>query len=263
MGSLAGMFHERGFRVTGSDESVYPPMSEFLKELGIKVTEGYHASNLEPRPDLVVVGNVIRRTNPEAVALEASSVPYATMPAALTYYFACDKMRIVVAGTHGKTTVSSMIAWTLHHQGLEPSFMIGGLPQNFGTNYRLGKGPHFIIEGDEYDTAYFEKTPKLLHYCPHAGVLTSCEFDHGDIYESLEQIKGQFRVFAGLIPSEGFLAACWDDRNVRHVVTGDCVETGVDALHGPPPHPALSRQGRGDFIEDCKTNVAYCPRVSF
>ncbi len=218
MASLAGMFHERGFRVTGSDESVYPPMSDFLKQIGIEVNEGYAGSNLSPAPDLVVVGNVIRRTNPEAVELEQSGIPCTTMPAVLTHYFAHDKIRVVVAGTHGKTTVSSMIAWILHHEGLDPSFMIGGLPQNFGANYRLGKGHHFVIEGDEYDTAYFEKTPKLLHYRPHVGVITSCEFDHADIYDSLEKIKEQFRAFAGLIPSDGFLAACWDDENVRQVV---------------------------------------------
>ena len=241
MASLAGMFHERGFLVTGSDESVYPPMSDFLKELGIEVKEGYHASNLNPRPDLVVVGNVIRRTNPEAIALEQSSIRFTTMPAALTHYFAHDKVRVVVAGTHGKTTVSSMIAWILHHEGLDPSFMIGGLPQNFGANYRLGQGRHFVIEGDEYDTAYFEKTPKMLHYRPHAGVITSCEFDHADIYESLDAIKDQFRAFAGLIPADGFLAACWDDRNVRQVLD---------------PQPArLETYGLGDSAKWSVANV--------
>lgn len=217
MASLAGMFHERGFRVTGSDQGIYPPMSDFLEELGIPVTEGYQPSNLHPSPDLVVVGNVIRRTNPEAVELEKSGVPFITMPRALRTYFAHDKTRIVVAGTHGKTTVSSMIAWILYHSGLDPGFMIGGIPLNFGRNYRLGEGDCFVIEGDEYDTAYFEKSPKFLHYSPRLAVITSCEFDHADIYESLDQIQTQFRAFARSLPPDGCLIACRDDEKVAEI----------------------------------------------
>jgi len=219
MGSLAGMFHELGYQVTGSDNGVYPPMSDFLAQMGIKVREGYAASNLNPRPDLVVVGNVIRRTNAEAVELEQSGVPFISMPDALIRFFARDKTRIVVTGTHGKTTVSSMIAWILNEEKLDPGFMIGGLPGNFLRNYRLGNGPHFVIEGDEYDTAYFDKTPKFVHYGPQVGVVTSCEFDHGDIYESLEQIESQFAAFAGLIPVEGCLVAFGEDERVRKIAT--------------------------------------------
>ncbi len=231
MAALAGMFHERGFRVTGSDEGIYPPMSDFLGELGIHVIQGYHPSNLDSRPGLVVVGNVIRRSNPEALELERSGIPFITMPAAVTDFFSAGKNRIVVTGTHGKTTVSSMIAWILHCCGLEPSFMIGGIPRNFGTNYRLGNGDFFVIEGDEYDTAYFEKTPKFLHYRPHMGVMTSCEFDHADIYESLDEIKDQFRAFCRLLPADGFLAAYGNDA-VGELISGTAarVETyGRDA----------------------------------
>jgi len=220
MGSLAGMFHERGFHVTGSDAGVYPPMSDFLHDMGIKVMDGYRPENVASRPDLVVVGNVIRRTNPEAQEVQRLGIPITTMPGALNRFFIGSRTRIVVAGTHGKTTVSAMIAWILYKCGLDPGFMIGGLPTNFGKNYCLGQGNYFIIEGDEYDTAYFDKRPKFLHYHPDIGVITSCEFDHGDIYDSLDQIKEQFRAFTALVPSNGCLVANWDDRTVRDVVEG-------------------------------------------
>lgn len=220
MGSLAGMFHEKGYLVTGSDNGVYPPMSDFLSEMRIRVMEGYAASNLTPRPDLVIVGNVIRRTNPEAVELEKTGVPFISMPEALIRFFAGSKTRIVVTGTHGKTTVSSMIAWILYKEELDPGFMIGGLPANFLKNHRIGKGPHFVIEGDEYDTAYFDKAPKFLHYGPHVAVVTSCEFDHGDIYQTLEQIQSQFAAFAALIPAGGCLVAFGGDERVRTIAAG-------------------------------------------
>jgi UDP-N-acetylmuramate: L-alanyl-gamma-D-glutamyl-meso-diaminopimelate ligase len=221
MGSLAGMFHESGYRVTGSDQGAYPPMSDFLNKLGIPVMEGYSAGNLHPKPDLVVVGNVIRRDNAEAIELENSGISFCTMPDALNIFFADGRKQIVIAGTHGKTTVSSMIAWILYDQGLDPGFMIGGLPLNFMKNYRLGTGEYFVVEGDEYDTAYFEKTPKFVHYHPHVGVITSCEFDHGDIYDSLDEIKEGFREFAALIPSYGCLVAFGGDEGVRQVAAGN------------------------------------------
>ncbi|MCA1959382.1 MAG: UDP-N-acetylmuramate:L-alanyl-gamma-D-glutamyl-meso-diaminopimelate ligase [Desulfomonile sp.] len=224
MSALAGMFHEIGLRVTGSDQGMYPPVSDFLRGLGIHVTEGYRPENLDPRPDLVVVGNVIRRANPEAAALQMSGIPYTTLPAALTRYFADGKTRIVVTGTHGKTTVSAMIAWILYAEGLDPGFMIGGIAGHFGRNYRLGRGSHFVVEGDEYDTAYFEKTPKFLHYQPDVGVITSCEFDHGDIYASLDEIKEQFRSFVRLIPPNGRLIANLDDAEVADVAAAATVE---------------------------------------
>jgi UDP-N-acetylmuramate: L-alanyl-gamma-D-glutamyl-meso-diaminopimelate ligase len=218
MASLAGMFHDKGYLVAGSDQHVYPPMSDLLRHKGIRIFDGYRGENLVPRPDLVIVGNVIRKTNPEAVELERSGVPYTSMPAALSRYFAADKKRVVVAGTHGKTTLTAMIAWILYSEGLDPSYMIGGVPINFGANGRLGKGPHFVIEGDEYDTAYFDKTPKFLHYEPDLAVVTSCEFDHADIYESLSQIMGQFRLFVEQVPSSGCISANMSDARVREIV---------------------------------------------
>lgn len=218
MGALAGMFHERGFRVTGSDQGAYPPMSDFLAGLGIEVMKGYNPSHLDSRPSLVVVGNVIRRTNPEAVHLEESGIPYTTMPGALNRYFMQDARRIVITGTHGKTTVTAMVGWILHQAGLDPGFFIGGLPRNFPCSYRLGNGSLFVVEGDEYDTAYFDKKPKFLHYCPHIGVVTSCEFDHGDIYGGLEEISMQFRKLIDLIPPDGRIIACGEDSEIRKMM---------------------------------------------
>ena len=214
MGALAGMFHESGYRVTGSDQGVYPPMSDFLAGLGIRVMQGYSPANLDPSPDLVVVGNVIRRINPEAMHLEESNIPFTSMPGALNRYFMDNARRIVVAGTHGKTTVTAMIAWILHEAGLDPGFFVGGLPKNFPASYRLGHGEVFVVEGDEYDTAYFDKRPKFLHYCPHIGVVTSCEFDHGDIYGSLEEIRHQFRGFINMIPGSGHVIVCGEDGEI-------------------------------------------------
>jgi UDP-N-acetylmuramate: L-alanyl-gamma-D-glutamyl-meso-diaminopimelate ligase len=232
MASLAGMFHQSGYQVRGSDQAVYPPMSDFLEELGIQVAKGYDARNLDPLPDVAIVGNVIRRANPEAALLERSGVPCLSMPAALNRYFLNGKTRIVVAGTHGKTTLSAMIAWILFREGLDPGFMIGGLPKNFRKNHRLGRGPFFVIEGDEYDTAYFDKRPKFLHYRPDIGIMTSCEFDHADIYQDIEHIESQFRAFAKLVPRGGRLIACGDDPRVRSIAA----DSGLDVcLYGLGP----------------------------
>ncbi|MFZ5864314.1 MAG: UDP-N-acetylmuramate--L-alanine ligase [Thermodesulfobacteriota bacterium] len=217
MATLAGMFQRAGFRVTGSDQACYPPMSDFLNQLGIPVMEGFRGENLQPRPDLVVVGNVIRKVNPEAVGVEQSGIPFTSFPRALIRYFAQDRTRVVVTGTHGKTTVSSMIMWILRHEGLDPGFMIGGVPLNTENDAQAGQGPHFVIEGDEYDTAYFDKRPKFLLYQPHVAVMTSVEFDHGDIYESLDEIQTQFQLFAGTIPEDGYLVFHGADARAREV----------------------------------------------
>jgi len=220
MSALAGLFHSKGFKVSGSDQAVYPPVSDFLNDLGIEIMEGYRGANLSSRPDLVVVGNVIRRTNPEADELEKSGIPFASMPESLNHYFIRDKICLVITGTHGKTTVSAMLAWILYDEDLDPSFMIGGLPRNFLTNYRLGKGRFFILEGDEYDTAYFDKTPKFLHYTPNMGIITSCEYDHADIYDTVENIQDQFLRFVELIPSDGYLIAYGEDPRVSKIAAG-------------------------------------------
>lgn len=218
MAALAGLLMESGYRVTGSDQAVYPPMSDLLAELGADIMEGYRASNLDARPDLVIVGNVIRRVNPEAIALENSGIPFCSMPTAVRRYFGDNKTRIVVAGTHGKTTVTSMIAWILFQAGLDPGFLIGGIPNNFNRSYRLGGGRFFVIEGDEYDTAYFDKSPKFLHYDPDIAVITSCEFDHADIYSNVDQIQEQFEALASAAPSTGCIVAYGDDARVQEVV---------------------------------------------
>lgn len=219
MGALAGMLKDSGYDVTGSDTGVYPPMSDFLKEMGINVAEGYGPENLQPPPDLVVVGNVITRKNPEAIALAELNIPYVSFPQALGRYFIGDKASLVVTGTHGKTTTSSILATLLGHAGHDPGFMIGGIVQAFGRNYNLGKGRYFVAEGDEYDTAFFDKGPKFLHYKPQIAILTSIEFDHADIYADLDAIKKSFRKLVGIMPKDGCLVACYDDPVVREVVS--------------------------------------------
>ncbi|MBW1680755.1 MAG: UDP-N-acetylmuramate:L-alanyl-gamma-D-glutamyl-meso-diaminopimelate ligase, partial [Deltaproteobacteria bacterium] len=193
MTSLAGILKERGCRVTGSDQNVYPPMSHLLESLGIPVSHGYGARNLHPPPDLVVVGNVITARNPEALELERLRIPYLSLPQALAAFAMEGKRSLVISGTHGKTTTSSAAAWILERAGLDPGFMIGGIPLNFGRNFKMGRGPHFVVEGDEYDTAFFDKGPKFLHYNPWVVILTGIEFDHADIYRDLDQIRENFR----------------------------------------------------------------------
>ncbi|HWP34818.1 MAG TPA: Mur ligase domain-containing protein [Thermodesulfobacteriota bacterium] len=200
MGSFAGMLKEAGYEVRGSDQQVYPPMSTQLAAWGIPVAEGYRPENLEPRPDLVIVGNVITRANPEAEALLASGIPFMSFPAAFAQLFLPGKHPVVIAGTHGKTTTAALTAWLLAAAGLDPSFLIGGVARNWESNYRLGGGEAFVIEGDEYDTAFFDKGPKFLHYRPRTAVVTSVEFDHADIYRDLEHVKAAFRAFARLLP---------------------------------------------------------------
>lgn len=215
MASLAGMLQGQGYRVTGSDQNVYPPMSDFLRGLGIAVQEGYRAGNLDPSPDLVIVGNVITRLNPEAVELSRRGIPYLSMPQALQRFAMEGKRNVVVCGTHGKTTTSSLVAWILDLGRTDPGFMIGGIPANYGKNFRTGDGPFFVIEGDEYDTAFFDKGPKFLHYAPKFAIITSIEFDHADIYRDLDHVIESFRKFIALIPADGALIANGDDPIVR------------------------------------------------
>jgi UDP-N-acetylmuramate: L-alanyl-gamma-D-glutamyl-meso-diaminopimelate ligase len=211
MASLAGMLKEKGFDVRGSDQDVYPPMSDLLDSMDIVVMKGYGPANLDPPPDLVIVGNVITRRNPEAVALGKMRIPYVSLPQAIKEFAIRGKKTIVVSGTHGKTTTSSAAAWMLQSAGMDPGFMIGGLPLNFGVNFRLGKGPYFVIEGDEYDTAFFDKGPKFLHYEPWICLLTSIEFDHADIYRDLDHVASSFSKLISLIPKEGLLVVNRDN----------------------------------------------------
>jgi UDP-N-acetylmuramate: L-alanyl-gamma-D-glutamyl-meso-diaminopimelate ligase len=207
MASLAGMLKQRGFRVTGSDAAAYPPMSDFLRELGIVVAQPFDVHNLEPQPDLVVVGNAISRGNVELEQVLDRRIPFCSLPQLLHDEFLRDKEVLVVAGTHGKTTTTSMLAWIFHTAGFQPSFLIGGIAENFGSSFHLGQGKHFILEGDEYDTAFFDKGPKFLHYFPDAVILTSVEFDHADIYKDLDAVETAFKRLVNLIPRRGRIVA--------------------------------------------------------
>ncbi len=217
MAALAGMLKEQGFVISGSDENVYPPMSDFLADSGIEVLTGYGARNLKPAPDLVVVGNVIRAVNPEAVALAELHIPYLSMPQALAHFFLAEHFPLVVAGTHGKTTTSSLLATALYRAGSSPGFMIGGIVEAFARNFRIGEGEYFVVEGDEYDTAFFNKVSKFLHYLPRFSILTSIEFDHADIFSDLAAIKASFTEFVALLPKDGVLVANIDDPVVAEV----------------------------------------------
>ena len=207
MASLAGMLKQRGFRVTGSDAAAYPPMSDFLAELGIPVAQPFDAKNLDPQPDLVVVGNAISRGNSELEELLDKRILFCSLPQLLHEEFLRGKEVLVVAGTHGKTTTTSMLAWIFHTAGMQPSFLIGGIAENFGSSFHLGQGKHFILEGDEYDTAFFDKGPKFLHYFPDAVILTSVEFDHADIYDNLGAVETAFKRLVNLIPRRGRMIA--------------------------------------------------------
>jgi UDP-N-acetylmuramate: L-alanyl-gamma-D-glutamyl-meso-diaminopimelate ligase len=210
MASLAGMLKEKGFRVTGSDANVYPPMSDQLKALGIPLSSPYAAENIPKDAGLVIVGNAVSRDNPECLEAVRRGIPLRSMPQALAEFFIRGKESIVVAGTHGKTTTTSLLAWSLFALGEDPSFLVGGIPKNFPVSYRVGKGPRFVIEGDEYDTAYFDKGPKFLHYLPKIVLLTGIEFDHADIYRDLSHLTESFRKLVRLIPRNGLLIACAD-----------------------------------------------------
>ena len=207
MASLAGMLKQRGFRVTGSDAAAYPPMSDFLRDLDIPVAQPFDAKNLKPHPDLIVVGNAMSRGNVELEYVLDQRIPFSSMPQLLHDEFLRGKEVLVVAGTHGKTTTTSMLSWIFHSAGLDPSFLIGGIAENFGSSFHLGSGQHFIIEGDEYDTAFFDKGPKFLHYFPDAAILTSVEFDHADIYKDLDAVETAFKRLINLIPGRGRVVA--------------------------------------------------------
>jgi UDP-N-acetylmuramate: L-alanyl-gamma-D-glutamyl-meso-diaminopimelate ligase len=217
MGTLAAMLQEAGYRVRGSDENVYPPMSDFLKSRNISILEGYSPENLEPSPDLVVVGNVIRADNPEAVAALERALPYCSMPQALWRFFLKARQSIVVAGTHGKTTTAALLVWLLTMAEMDPGCLVGGLLVNLGQSYRLGHGAYFVVEGDEYDTAFFDKGPKFLHYHPKICVLTSVEFDHADIFADLHAVEGAFGRLVEGMPRDGLVAVNFDDPGASRI----------------------------------------------
>jgi len=218
MGALACMLKDLGFDVTGSDQKIYPPMSTFLLNKGILLSDGFNGANLSCRPDLIVVGNAVSASNPEVIEMNRMGLPFCSMPQAINRFIAAGKKPILVTGTHGKTTTASILAWILHEAGLDPSFVIGGILQNFNSNYRLGKGEFIVIEGDEYDTAFFDKGPKFLHYDPFMAVLTSVEFDHADIYRDLGHVKQAFDRFVSGISPNHRLLAFGADKNVAELI---------------------------------------------
>jgi UDP-N-acetylmuramate: L-alanyl-gamma-D-glutamyl-meso-diaminopimelate ligase len=218
MASLAGMLKQRGFRVTGSDAAAYPPMSDFLASLGIAVAQPFTEKNLEPTPDLVIIGNAISRGNVELEHVLDKRIPFQSMAQLVYDEFIRGHQSLVVAGTHGKTTTTSMLAWIFATAGRDPSFLIGGIAENFGSSFAVTEGKEFIIEGDEYDTVFYDKGPKFLHYFPDAVILTSVEYDHADIYGSLDAVKTAFKRLINLVPKRGRIIA-WDgDENVSECV---------------------------------------------
>lgn len=257
MGSLAGMLHEQGLRVLGSDRGIYPPMSTFLESRGITILPGWDGANLErlaaagSAPDLVVVGNVCRRDNPEVAAAAALGIASLSLPEVLRELFLRRvPQRVVVSGTHGKTTTSSMIAWLLEHAGRAPSFMIGGITGNFGRNFKVDSGAEFVVEGDEYDSAFFDKVPKFWHYEPTTLVINNIEYDHADIYGSLDEILFVFRRLAETMPCEGTIWANLDDANVRGVIaSASCRVRGLQVVAAeadaqPEAHPQAEMVAR-------------------
>lgn len=232
MTALAGLLTELGHRVRGSDLEVYPPASDELARLGVPVARGYRAENLEPRPDLVVMGNAISAGNPEAMAARAAGLPTLSLPEALARFCLRDRTPLVVAGTHGKTTSASFLAWVLSTAGRDPGYFIGGAPRDLVRGYALGSGPDFVLEGDEYDSAYFDKGPKFLHYRPEGVVLTAVEFDHADIYRDLDHVKSSFAKLLALLPEGAPLVVCADFPAALEVARGSgrrCVTFSGDA----------------------------------
>jgi UDP-N-acetylmuramate: L-alanyl-gamma-D-glutamyl-meso-diaminopimelate ligase len=217
MASLAGLLKAAGHKVTGSDENVYPPMSTGLQEMGIAYNQGYRPGNLSSNPDIVVVGNAISRGNPELEEVLVRKLRYTSAAATIKEEFIWGRHSMAVAGTHGKTTTTSLLAWALESAGLNPSFLIGGVAENFGTSYRLTDSKYFVIEADEYDTAYFDKGPKMWHYLPDTAIVNNIEFDHADIYRDEEAYKFAFARFINLIPKNGVLIAGWDSPIAREL----------------------------------------------
>ena len=230
MGALAGMLQEAGYEVDGADENVYPPMSDFLARRGIPVAPGYRPAHLEPPPDLVVVGNVIRRDNPQVQALAAAGLAFLSFPQTLAEVFLRDRLSLVVCGTHGKTTTAALLASSLVRAGLDPSFLVGGVLQEFNSSFRLGGGECFVVEGDEYDTAFFDKGPKFAHYRPRLAILTSVEFDHADIFADFAAVRRVFARLVAMLPPDGLLVACLDDPVVRDLAaSAPCQVAGYGA----------------------------------
>ena len=222
MGSVAAALQERGFKVTGSDENVYPPMSIFLEKKGIALKEGYRAENIPAHADVVVIGNAIKRGNSEVEAVLSRKLLYFSLPEVLKNYFLRGRHNLVVTGTHGKTTTTALLAWIMEKAGRKPGYLIGGLPKNLGQGARLNDSKYFVIEGDEYDSAFFDKRSKFLHYLPELLIVNNIEFDHADIFNDLDEIKLSFRRLLNIVPQNGMVLVNGDDPS--------CVEVARDCL---------------------------------
>lgn len=248
MASAAAALRDKGVQVTGSDQNVYPPMSTFLAERKIPVNPGYAEQNLGHKPDLVVIGNAISRGNPEAEYVLDHKLAYCSLPELLKHFFIRGKRSLVVTGTHGKTTTTSLLTWVFEHNGLNPSYLIGGIPNNLGQGARFTESEWFIIEGDEYDTAFFDKRSKFVHYLPEVGIINNLEFDHADIFPNLEAIKTSFKHFIRLIPRNGLLLGNGDDLNLAPL---------LQVTHCPVKRFGL---GEGNAVE--AFNIRYGPTAS-
>src|SRR5467141_4847986 len=222
MASVAAALQERGFRLTGSDENVYPPMSTFLEEKGIALKEGYRAENIPADADVVVIGNAMKRGNPEVEAILNRKLFYLSLPEVLKSYFLRGRHNLVVTGTHGKTTTTALLAWIMEKAGRKPGYLVGGLPKNLGQGARLNDSKYFVIEGDEYDSAFFDKRSKFIHYLPELLIINNIEFDHADIFDDLDEIKLSFRRLLNIVPRNGMVLVNGDDAN--------CVEVAKDCL---------------------------------
>src|SRR5438876_521067 len=222
MGSVAAALQERGFKVTGSGENAYPPMSTFLEKKGIALKEGYSAENIPANADMVVIGNVIKRGNPEGEAVLNRKLLYFSLPEVLKNYFLRGRHNLVVSGTHGKTTTTALLAWIMERAGRKPGYLIGGLPKNLGQGARLNDSKYFVIEGDEYDSAFFDKRSKFIHYLPELLIVNNIEFDHADIFNNLDEIKLSFRRLLNIVPQNGMVLLNGDDAN--------CVQVAKDCL---------------------------------
>src|SRR5947199_6786412 len=222
MGAVAVALRERGFKVTGSDENVYPPMSSFIEGKGITIMEGYRPENIPADADIVVIGNAMRRGNPEVEAVLNRKLFYLSLPEVLKNYFLRGKHNLVVTGTHGKTTTTSLLTWILEKGGFKPGYLIGGIPKNLGQGARLNDSKYFVIEGDEYDSAFFDKRSKFVHYLPELVIVNNVEFDHAEIFNNLDEIKLSFKRLLNIVPQNGMVLVNGDDHN--------CVEVEKDCL---------------------------------
>src|SRR6202008_3480118 len=248
MASLAGLLKAAGDTVTGSDEKGYPPMSTALQEMGISYAEGYKPENLSPKPDIVVVGNVVSRGNPELEAVLIQKLRYTSAAATIKEEFIWGHHSLAVAGTHGKTTTTSLLAWVMESAGLKPGFLIGGVAENFGTSFRLTDSRYFVIEADEYDTAYFDKGPKMWHYLPDTAIVNNIEFDHAAIYLDEEAYKFAFARFINLVPKNGVVIAGWDSPIVRELAPKspapvESFAYGDDSIKTPAGQPHWHAKG--------------------